>query len=93
MTLDCQPFSFPDCAAQRVTIALNGTPVDEVVLSQGRHTYCATLPGERLDGASPNRIEFRYAYARRPRTVLPPSDDDRVLAVAWYGIHLEELSS
>jgi MoaA/NifB/PqqE/SkfB family radical SAM enzyme len=86
MVLDCQPLAVPDCGPQRITVALNGEPVHDVVMSPGRGRYVVRLPAAVVRDGSLNRLEFRYAYARRPKSVLPDTTDTRVLAVAWYSI-------
>jgi MoaA/NifB/PqqE/SkfB family radical SAM enzyme len=92
MQLTCQPFVFPGCDTQSVSVLLNATPVDEVVLAPDRQTYEVLLPG-RLTQAGLNTIELCYAYARQPRKVLNNSSDKRELAVAWFSIDFAEPAS
>ena len=91
--LDCQPFVFPGCGAQRIAVAVNDVVVDDVLLSPDRSIYSVVLPASRLRPAGNNRLELRYAYARQPRKVVPDSSDTRLLAVAWYSITFAELAS
>ncbi len=90
MTLECHSFLFPDNPQQSVSIALNGTMIEQLALRPNRHKYTVILPKEALLDPI-NIVEFRYAYARRPQHVLPDSSDDRLLAVAWYSIDFAEL--
>jgi hypothetical protein len=83
---------FPGCDTQSVSVLLNATPVDEVVLAPDRQTYEVLLPG-RLTQAGLNTIELCYAYARQPRKVLNNSSDKRELAVAWFSIDFAEPAS
>ena len=85
MSFRALPFVFPGSPPQSVLVVLNGTVVEEIPLREGLEQYSVILPEEVLHD-SPNTIEFRYAYARAPRDVLPNSSDIRVLAVAWYSI-------
>lgn len=79
------PFAFPQSPAQRVTVVLNGTVVEGVPLQPGLHRYSVNLPAAALHQLL-DTLEFRYAYARVPRNVLPNSADKRELAVAWHSI-------
>jgi MoaA/NifB/PqqE/SkfB family radical SAM enzyme len=92
MQLTCQPFVFPGCDPQRVSVLLNGTQVDDLGLAPDRQTYEVVLPG-RLTQPRLNTIELRYAYAQQPRKVLRNSSDKRMLAVAWYSIDFASLAS
>ena len=85
MDFEVNPFTFPNNPPQRVSILLNETMIGEVSLSPGLQKYSVTLPANVLL-ESPNTLEFRYAYARAPRDVVPNSADTRKLAVAWYSI-------
>jgi hypothetical protein len=86
MDFDALPFVFPRSPPQRVTIVLNGTVLEEVQLQPGLQRYSVNLPAAALRESS-DTLEFRYAYARVPREVLPNSSDVRELAVAWFSIN------
>jgi hypothetical protein len=83
MDFEVLPFVFRRSPAQRVTIVVNGTVIDEVQLSPELQSYSVILPAKAL-GPSPQTVEFRYAYARAPRDVVKGSPDERELAVAWF---------
>ena len=92
MEFDCQPFVYPGCDQQRVSVLLNGVLIDELVLAPSRQTYSVVLPGNPTR-PSLNTLELRYAYAHQPRKVLRNTSDKRLLAVAWYSIEFAELAS
>lgn len=92
LNLDCLPFDLRDGTEQTITIRLNGTPVHDLALDPGRNRYSVTLPREHLKGGR-NVIRFEYGYVGRPTDVIPGSTDPRELAVAWFGIGLEEAAS
>ena len=57
---------------------VNGDPV-EILRTNGAFRGVVVPAGE-------STVEFRYAYARTPRDVLPNSGDTRLLAVSWHSI-------
>jgi hypothetical protein len=70
---------------QRITVLLNDSLVDEVRVQAGLGNYSVRLPaGIRREPFS--TLEFRYAFTRAPRDIVPGSVDERQLAVAWYSI-------
>ena len=85
MAFEVSPFVFRRSPRQRVLIVLNGTVIEEVWLRRGLERYSVILPAEGLVDAT-DVLEFRYAYAREPRDVMPNAQDERALAVAWYSI-------
>lgn len=85
MDFEVLPFVFPGSPRQRVSIVLNGRVIKEVSLRPGLQKYSVILPGEALLD-SRHTLEFRYAYARAPRDVIPNAQDLRTLAVAWYSV-------
>jgi hypothetical protein len=91
MEFEALPFTFRRSPPQRVTVVLNGTVIDTVELTKGVRSYSVILPAAAL-GASPDLLEFRYAYARAPREVRWRTRDIRQLAVAWYGIDFRALA-
>jgi hypothetical protein len=85
MSFEALPYEFRRSPTQFVTVVLNGTVVDEVVLRSGVRRYSVTLPVTALK-TSPQTLEFRYAYVRKPSDVAQGSSDVRELAVAWYSL-------
>jgi len=83
--LDVAPFEAID--AQSVEIALNGTPVAELDLSERRQRYRIALPPEpQLPGA--NRIAFEFAKTASRADVDPASRDRGQVAAAFFGMSL-----
>jgi hypothetical protein len=91
MDFDALPFVFPGSPPQRVTIVLNGRAVEKVQLQPGLQRYSVHLPAAALR-ESLDTLEFRYAYARVARDVLPNSRDERDLAVAWHSLSFAPLA-
>jgi MoaA/NifB/PqqE/SkfB family radical SAM enzyme len=92
MELDCEPFNFPGCDEQRVSVLLNGALIEELALAPSRRTYSVVLPRERTR-AWLNTLELRYAHVYRPRSVMQNTSDTRKLAMACYSIEFAELAS
>ncbi|MEO6223186.1 MAG: GDSL-type esterase/lipase family protein [Vicinamibacterales bacterium] len=83
MTFECQPLRFPGNPQQAVTIVLNGTVIEKVLLGSDAGAYSVVLPKAAIHQPL-NTLEFRYGYARRSMDVQPGSTDTRTLAVAWH---------
>lgn len=86
------PFSFRHGvlrwrSRQQVSVVVNGKLVHQVRMKEGMNRYSVVIPATDLV-AGEDVIEFRYAYARMPKNVIPGSGDMRQLAVAWYAINL-----
>src|SRR5262245_57142758 len=82
VALRAWPLAFEGAPPQSVEISANGRPVATLELAPGAHTYRVRIPGDALVPGE-NRLEFRYAWSRAPREVIPGSDESRPLAVAW----------
>ena len=80
LTFEAMPLKLPRSPTQRVSVSVNGREVTTQPLREGLHRYAIVLPAEAF-GEPPQLVEFRYAYARAPR-----SSDARRLAVAWYSL-------
>jgi peptidoglycan/LPS O-acetylase OafA/YrhL len=92
LDFEALPFVFPRSPQQVVTIALNGSVVEEVRLGPGKQRYSVVLPSRALH-TSLDTLDFHYAYVRSPHEVLRSflglvrtSRDSRTLAVAWYSL-------
>jgi hypothetical protein len=80
MNFEAAPLRVPDSPPQKVTVVLNGRPVKELTLGEGRQAYSILLPKAFLrDGV--DVMELRYAFNRRPA-----NGDARSLAVSWHSI-------
>jgi hypothetical protein len=84
MDFQALPFTYSGSPQQHVTVVLNGAVVQDVPIADGLQQYSVTLPAAQLQRGL-QTLELRYGYARAPRDVSG-SQDERVLAVAWYGI-------
>jgi hypothetical protein len=83
LRLRARPFVFPGAPQQTVTVVVNGARMAVVTLrGEGATGARIPLPASSLVEGY-NRLEFRYAYVRRPVDVLPGGTDERALAVAW----------
>jgi len=68
--LRAYPFVYPGAPAQRVTLAVNGQPLETQLLADGWQELGWQMPGALLvDGL--NRLELTWAYAAAPRNVIP----------------------
>jgi arylsulfatase A-like enzyme len=81
------PLTWNGAPEQRVEVEVNGVVVDEVELKRGFRSYDVDLPAG-LTGPGRNVIRLRFAYAERPSSVRPSSDDDRILAAAFATIRV-----
>jgi hypothetical protein len=87
MIFDCKPYRFQNGPRQYVSVVLNGTVLQQLSLDPERRRYDLVLPKSLVRPAT-NTLEFRYAYAQRPKDVEAGSEDTRALGVAWYAIEL-----
>jgi len=78
----CRPLHWRGGPEQRLTVAVNGEPVDELELDSGFEDYRVTVPASALVPGV-NLLTFRYAFSRAPHEIDPSSPDHRPLAVAW----------
>jgi arylsulfatase A-like enzyme len=81
----CRPLRFPGAPVQTITMKVNGHAVGERELAPEVQTYEAWVPARVLVPGE-NRVEFRYAYHRRPSDVLTGSTDTGSRAVAWVSL-------
>ena len=68
--LRVQPYRYPGAPPQQVSLAVNGAPLGEQLLSDGWQDVRWVAPGAVLvDGL--NRLNLKWAYAEAPRKVAP----------------------
>ncbi len=83
MELRLLPFTFPSSPEQRIQVFVNGRFLNEIRLdANGWKTYSLHLPRTYL-ARGINAIRFVYRYTASPSKVLPGSQDQRTLAVAF----------
>ncbi|MDP6407874.1 MAG: hypothetical protein QGI46_00705, partial [Planctomycetota bacterium] len=85
MTFAAAPYEFPGRPAQVVGVFVDGTEIGAVRLGKGLGTYSLDVPAAAR-GASPCRVELRYAYTRAPADFMEGALDRRQLAVAWFSL-------
>ncbi len=81
--LDVAPYE--DVDAQRLSVLLNDTPVDDLRLADLRSRYAVSLPAE-AQRAGENRLRFVFARMASPADRDPESRDQRQLAAAFYSL-------
>lgn len=74
------PFVYPNAPAQTMELVINGQPIQRFDLRAGWENYAATIPA-RVLRVGINDLVLRFAYAARPREVLPPN-----LAIGATGV-------
>jgi choline-sulfatase len=84
----CRPFSHPSLPAQKMSVFVNGRPIGTWELSAKENRLERPVPKQDLRPGW-NSVSFRYAYAVRPRDLIPGSLDERELAVMFSRIGLE----
>ncbi len=84
------PYRFPGAPPQIVTVELNGVAIDtiQMLTEQRIGDYRISVPAA-AQKLGVNRVDLRYAYARRPIDVNPESLDVRPLAAAWASFRIE----
>lgn len=88
MELRLAPFSFPSSPQQQVKVFVNGKFLTMIPLDQTDwKTYSVTVPASHLKKGI-NSFRFVYRYTATPAKVLPGSQDERHLAVAFDFIAL-----
>ncbi|MBI4787534.1 MAG: hypothetical protein HY782_10860 [Chloroflexi bacterium] len=70
LTVRALPFTYPQSPAQTMEISVNGQAIAKFDLGADWQDYSATIPARALR-AGINDVVFRFAYAVRPRDVLP----------------------
>jgi arylsulfatase len=83
--LDLQPFR--GVRERRLGVRLNGTPLEEVKLSELRSRYRIALP-VTAQKAGENRLRFVFAATAAPSDEDPKAQDSRQLAAAFYSLTL-----
>jgi membrane-associated phospholipid phosphatase len=77
------PFGLTNYApCQRMTVALNDTPLARVLLERGWRDYEIPVPAGAVRPEG-NDLHFRFAHAERPADVGLSQKDQRLLAVAF----------
>ncbi len=72
LTVRALPFVYPNAPAQTLELVVNGQPIQRFDLRAGWENYSATIPA-RVLRIGINDLVLRFAYAARPRDVLPPN--------------------
>ncbi len=72
LTIRALPFVYPNAPAQTLELVVNGQPIQRFDLRAGWENYSATIPARALR-VGINDLVLRFAYAARPRDVLPPN--------------------
>jgi hypothetical protein len=72
-----------------VTVRVNGHDVGRSQLAPRAQIYELRVPA-RLWVPGENRVEFHYAYHRRPAEVVAGATDTRSRAVAWASLELRD---
>ncbi len=72
LTIRALPFVYPNVPAQTLELVVNGQPIQRFDLRAGWENYSATIPA-RVLRIGINDLVLRFAYAVRPRDVLPPN--------------------
>ena len=85
----CRPFRFPGAPPQTVTVRVNGHDVGRSQLAPRAQVYEVWVPAH-LWVPGENRVEFHYAYHRRPAEVVAGATDTRSRAVAWASLELRD---
>ncbi|MBD3305138.1 hypothetical protein GF339_02160, partial [candidate division KSB3 bacterium] len=95
LLMRCMPFVYPGSPPQQLTVSLNDTPLQTLTLQEGWQTYRIPVPQSVLKQMAPGmfRVNFSYAHVARPSEVLPPSQDQRRLAVAFDWVALRKASA
>ncbi|NOZ28175.1 MAG: hypothetical protein GXP39_09015 [Chloroflexi bacterium] len=71
LSLRVHPFAYPDAPPQHMRVLLNGRPVgDRITLAADWETYEVQVPAGIVRSGL-NRIALEFAWAARPRDVLP----------------------
>jgi arylsulfatase A-like enzyme len=78
----CWPLLVDGLPTQTARVILNGVPLEELSLSPQQAEYSVPVPAAALR-AGLNRLDFAYAYTRRPIDLAAAARDPRPLAVAW----------
>lgn len=76
------PLSYRGSPRQGVSVYMNGTLHQELLLREGWHVYQAQLPAAVFVRGL-NTLTFTYRYTARPVETMPGSTDPRTLAVAF----------
>ncbi len=72
VTVRALPFTYPHAPAQTLELVVNDQPIQRFDLRAGWENYAATIPARALR-VGINDLVLRWAYAARPRDVLPPN--------------------
>lgn len=80
VTVRALPFVYPNAPAQTLELVVNDQPIQRFDLRAGWENYAATIPARALR-VGINDLVLRFAYAARPREVLPPN-----LAIGATGV-------
>ncbi len=72
VTVRALPFTYPQSPAQTLELVVNDQPIQKFELRAGWENYSATIPARALR-VGINDLVLRFAYAARPRDVLPPN--------------------
>jgi arylsulfatase A-like enzyme len=91
LRMRCWPLPFSGLPPQTVAVAVNGTALATFTLQEGQAEYSVTVPAASLRRGV-NRLDFQYAYARRPIDLDPNQLDPRPLAVAWDWLTFDGLT-
>lgn len=70
---------------QHAKVTLNGAPVADFDLNDGRHRYRIPLP-EAVQRAGENRLRFVFSATASPSEIQPGSADRRHLAAAFFDL-------
>lgn len=71
LSIRIAPFSYPNMPQQRVTLLLNGQPLENgFSLREGWQSIKTVLPESNLQNGL-NRLTLRFAHTAQPRQVLP----------------------
>jgi hypothetical protein len=76
------PSSYTSAPPQGVSVYVNGTVLQELLLGEGWHVYQVQLPAAVFVRGL-NSLTFTYRYTARPVDTMPGSTDPRALAVAF----------
>jgi hypothetical protein len=72
LTIRALPFVYPNAPAQTLELVVNDQPIQRFDLRAVWENYSTTIPA-RVLRIGMNDLVLRFAYAARPRDVLPPN--------------------
>lgn len=95
LSVRCLPFEYASKPQSKVTVVINDVELHTLMLADGWHTYSVPVPQAVLQQSAPGffRVQFRHAHAVKPADIIPDSEEQRELAVAYDWVRLEKTSS